>query len=52
MVFAISSFLLLCFFAFYNIGIFFDIVHENPIMSMCWVDIDISGSFGLRSLLL
>jgi hypothetical protein len=27
-------------------------VHENPILSMCWVDIDISGSFGLRSLFL
>jgi hypothetical protein len=26
-------------------------VHENPFMSMCWVDIDI-GSFGLRYLLL
>jgi hypothetical protein len=25
-------------------------VHENPILSLCWVDIDISGSFGLRSL--
>jgi hypothetical protein len=23
-------------------------VHENPFMSMCWVDIDISGSFGLQ----
>jgi hypothetical protein len=21
-------------------------VHENPILSVCWVDIDISGSFG------
>jgi hypothetical protein len=27
-------------------------VHENPIMFVCWVDIDISGSCGLRSLLL
>jgi hypothetical protein len=29
-------------------------VHENPIMSMCWVDIDIdiSGSFGLLYLLM
>jgi hypothetical protein len=27
-------------------------VHENPIMSVCWVDINISRSFGLRSLLL
>jgi hypothetical protein len=27
-------------------------VHENPILSVCWVDIDISRSFELRSLLL
>jgi hypothetical protein len=27
-------------------------VHENPIMSMCWVDINISGSFGLLYVLL
>jgi hypothetical protein len=26
-------------------------VHENPIISVCWVDIDLSRSFGLRSLL-
>jgi hypothetical protein len=30
------------------IGIFSgDIVHENPILSMCWVDIDISVPFRL-----
>jgi len=27
-------------------------VHENPILSVCWVDIDISWSFGLRSVFL
>jgi len=27
-------------------------VHENPILSVCWVDIDISRSFGLQSLFL
>jgi hypothetical protein len=27
-------------------------MHENPIMSMCWVDIDISVPFGLLYLLL
>jgi hypothetical protein len=27
-------------------------VHENPIMSVCWIDINISGSFGLLSLFL
>jgi hypothetical protein len=27
-------------------------VNENPILSVCWVDIDISGSFGLQSLFL
>jgi hypothetical protein len=35
------------------IGIFFwDIVYENPFMSVCWVHIDVSGSFGLWYLLL
>jgi hypothetical protein len=27
-------------------------VHENPIMSMCWVDINVSVPFGLLYLLL
>jgi hypothetical protein len=27
-------------------------VHKNHIMSMCWVDIDISMSFGLQYLLI
>jgi hypothetical protein len=27
-------------------------VHENPILSVCWDDINISRSFGLRSLFL
>jgi hypothetical protein len=27
-------------------------VHENPTLSVCWVDIDIFRSFGLLSLLL
>jgi hypothetical protein len=29
-----------------------DIMHENPILSMRWVDIDISVPFGLLYLLL
>jgi hypothetical protein len=49
MIFIVSSIILLSFY----VGIFsWDSVHENPIMSVCWVDIDISGSFGLRSLFL
>jgi hypothetical protein len=27
-------------------------MHENPFLCVCWVDIKISGSFGLRSLIL
>jgi hypothetical protein len=45
------SFKFLCLLEYLNIlliGIFFrDIVYENPFLSMCWVDIDISVLFGL-----
>jgi hypothetical protein len=52
MVFAVSSFVLFRILEYLVIGIFFlDIVHENPVLSVSWVDIDIFGSFGLRSLL-
>jgi hypothetical protein len=36
----------------YLLGYFLEIVCMKILLSVCWVDIDISGSFGLRSLLL
>jgi hypothetical protein len=52
MIFIVSSVILLSFCALRILEYFLENVHENPILSVCWVDIDISGSFGLRSLLL
>jgi hypothetical protein len=51
----LCSFKFLWFLEYWNIWwlefFSWDIVHENPILFVCWVDIDISGSFGLQSLL-
>jgi hypothetical protein len=56
MIFIVSSVILLSFYAFrileYLLGYFLELVCMKILFYLCWVDIDMFGSFGLRYLLL